>query len=87
MTKTNEKLKVAAEKGPVATAKADVPCTFVLRSHYVRYAQHTIGNVSPYSTGLPGASLTSTSVDPQISSSKLLWDEVRQVNVYTQLRH
>ncbi|KAM6498398.1 Cyclophilin-like domain containing protein [Amanita muscaria] len=32
-------------------------------------------NVSPYSTGLPGASLTSTSIDPQTKSSKLLWDE------------
>ncbi|KAG6911523.1 hypothetical protein DXG01_011825 [Tephrocybe rancida] len=33
-------------------------------------------NVSPYSSGLPGASLTSTSVDPTTTgSSKLLWDE------------
>ncbi|KAF5374836.1 hypothetical protein D9758_000390 [Tetrapyrgos nigripes] len=34
-------------------------------------------NISPYSNGLPGASLTSTSVDPQIASggSKLVWDE------------
>ncbi|KAG6841924.1 hypothetical protein C0991_005104 [Blastosporella zonata] len=33
-------------------------------------------NVSPYSSGLPGASLTSTSVDPSTTgSSKLLWDE------------
>ncbi|OCH94790.1 cyclophilin-like protein [Obba rivulosa] len=32
-------------------------------------------NVSPYSSGLPGASLTSTSVDPQTQSSQLLWDE------------
>ncbi|KAF7339562.1 Cyclophilin-type peptidyl-prolyl cis-trans isomerase [Mycena sanguinolenta] len=32
-------------------------------------------NVSPYSNGLPGASLTSTSVDPQTTSSKLVWDE------------
>ena len=32
-------------------------------------------NVSPYSSGAPGASLTSTSVDPQTQSSKLLWDE------------
>ena len=30
-------------------------------------------NVSPYSSGAPGASLTSTSVDPQTQSSKLLW--------------
>ncbi|KAI0687757.1 cyclophilin-like protein [Cytidiella melzeri] len=35
-----------------------------------------LGNVSPYSSGLPGASLTSTSVDPTASgNSKLLWDE------------
>lgn len=32
-------------------------------------------NISPYSSGMPGASLTSTSVDPQTASSKLLWDE------------
>ncbi|KII93800.1 hypothetical protein PLICRDRAFT_36031 [Plicaturopsis crispa FD-325 SS-3] len=34
-------------------------------------------NISPYSSGLPGASLTSTSVDPQTSgaASKLVWDE------------
>ncbi|KIK07418.1 hypothetical protein K443DRAFT_2292 [Laccaria amethystina LaAM-08-1] len=32
-------------------------------------------NVSPYSSGMPGASLTSTSVDPQLNSSQLLWDE------------
>ncbi|KIM75366.1 hypothetical protein PILCRDRAFT_827277 [Piloderma croceum F 1598] len=32
-------------------------------------------NVSPYSTGMPGASLTSTSIDPQLSTSKLVWDE------------
>ncbi|KAF8922691.1 cyclophilin-like domain-containing protein [Mucidula mucida] len=32
-------------------------------------------NVSPYSSGLPGASLTSTSVDPQQGSAKLVWDE------------
>lgn len=38
-------------------------------------SDHFSGNVSPYSTGAPGASLTSTSVDPQTQSSKLLWDE------------
>ncbi|KDR85314.1 hypothetical protein GALMADRAFT_234107 [Galerina marginata CBS 339.88] len=33
-------------------------------------------NISPYSSGMAGASLTSTSVDiSQASSSKLLWDE------------
>ncbi|EIW86827.1 peptidylprolyl isomerase-like protein 2 [Coniophora puteana RWD-64-598 SS2] len=32
-------------------------------------------NVSPYSSGAQGASLTSTSVEPQADSSKLLWDE------------
>ncbi|THH33507.1 hypothetical protein EUX98_g643 [Antrodiella citrinella] len=32
-------------------------------------------NVSPYSTGLPGASLTSTSVDPHTQTSQLVWDE------------
>jgi hypothetical protein len=37
-----------------------------------------VGNISPYSSGAPGASLTSTSVDPQTQSSQLLWDEVRK---------
>ncbi|KAL9715932.1 cyclophilin peptidyl-prolyl cis-trans isomerase Cyp8 [Leucoagaricus gongylophorus] len=32
-------------------------------------------NISPYSSGLPGAALTSTSVDPHTQSAKLLWDE------------
>ncbi|KAI0034258.1 cyclophilin-like protein [Vararia minispora EC-137] len=32
-------------------------------------------NISPYSSGLPGASLTSTSVDPQTAGTKLVWDE------------
>ncbi|KAL4070847.1 peptidylprolyl isomerase-like protein 2 [Scleroderma citrinum] len=32
-------------------------------------------NISPYSTGATGASLTSTSIDPQTQSTKLLWDE------------
>lgn len=38
-------------------------------------SDHFAGNISPYSSGAPGASLTSTSVDPQTQSSKLLWDE------------
>ncbi|KAI0304773.1 cyclophilin-like protein [Russula brevipes] len=32
-------------------------------------------NISPYSSGAPGASLTSTSVDPQVATSRLVWDE------------
>ncbi|THH04159.1 hypothetical protein EW145_g5730 [Phellinidium pouzarii] len=32
-------------------------------------------NASPYSSGLPGASLTSTSVDPTTQTSRLVWDE------------
>jgi peptidyl-prolyl cis-trans isomerase-like 2 len=31
--------------------------------------------VSPYSTGLPGASLTSTSIDPFTEAAPALWDE------------
>jgi hypothetical protein len=34
------------------------------------------GNISPYSSGAPGASLTSTSVDPQTATARLVWDEV-----------
>jgi peptidyl-prolyl cis-trans isomerase-like 2 len=37
---------------------------------------HTIiDNVSPYSSGLPGASLTSTSVDPHTASTPAMFDE------------
>lgn len=34
-------------------------------------------NISPYSNGLPGASLTSTSIDPSVAKSgaQLVWDE------------
>ena len=38
------------------------------------------GNISPYSSGAPGASLTSTSVDPQTATSRLVWDEVCTYN-------
>lgn len=34
-----------------------------------------VDNISPYSTGLPGASLTSTSIDPHTSSSAAMFDE------------
>ena len=45
-----------------------------IRSHSDFESQHA-GNVSPYSTGLPGASLTSTSIDPQTEVVPALWDE------------
>jgi hypothetical protein len=38
------------------------------------------GNISPYSSGAPGASLTSTSVDPQTATARLVWDEVCACN-------
>jgi peptidyl-prolyl cis-trans isomerase-like protein 2 len=39
-------------------------------------------NISPYSNGMPGASLTSTSVDPAASTtSQLLWDEVSATSI------
>ena len=58
--------------------KAAVPCrpSFILS--WIISSYPTLGNISPYSNGLPGASLTSTSVDPTTNTStKLLWDEVR----------
>lgn len=59
-------------------SKAAVPCKAYPSHMYVSFYLHIgTGNVSPYSSGMPGASLTSTSVDPQTASSKLLWDEVR----------
>jgi peptidyl-prolyl cis-trans isomerase-like protein 2 len=52
---------------------------FVYRFHFLIHLLNIYsGNISPYSSGLAGASLTSTSVDiSEASSSKLLWDEVR----------
>lgn len=63
--------------GPVsATQKEAVPCpfrpSFSLHFSYLRGS----GNISPYSSGASGASLTSTSVDPQTATSRLVWDEV-----------
>lgn len=50
---------------------------YVIISLY--HCLHTLicsaGNVSPYSTGMPGAALTSTIVDPNAQSSRLVWDE------------
>ncbi|KAF9270132.1 cyclophilin-like protein [Marasmius fiardii PR-910] len=66
-----EKKSVTKPAQPVvAKPKEAVPCKMTKLGLQ--------GNISPYSSGLPGASLTSTSVDPQIASGnsgKLLWDE------------
>ena len=81
LTKNQEKVQttsakpLAAGKATAAKAKADVPCAYNSPITMVKLTLIS-GNISPYSTGLPGASLTSTSVDPQLSSSKLVWDEV-----------
>ncbi|PIL31651.1 hypothetical protein GSI_06353 [Ganoderma sinense ZZ0214-1] len=56
-------------KSQVAVAKPAAP------GPVAKAKSATPWNASPYSTGLPGASLTSTSVDPQTQSSQLLWDE------------
>ena len=50
-----------------------VTCIFAVRKNS-SFRNYT-GNVSPYSSGLPGASLTSTSVDPTTKTSRLVWDE------------
>lgn len=76
----NEKQVTKPKPGAVNTVKekAAVPCgsSLILSQHIVLIS--TQGNISPYSNGLPGASLTSTSVDPTTNTStKLLWDEVR----------
>ncbi|KAF8898859.1 cyclophilin-like domain-containing protein [Infundibulicybe gibba] len=71
---------IAAAKSPADTPQ--VPTTKVPAKSPAQPAVAAIKakaavpwNVSPYSNGLPGASLTSTSVDPQTESSKLVWDE------------
>ncbi|KAI0375306.1 cyclophilin-like protein [Pilatotrama ljubarskyi] len=67
--KEQEKEKDKIDKSKALTAK---PAT----APAVAKAKTAVPwNASPYSTGLPGASLTSTSVDPQTQSSQLLWDE------------
>ena len=73
--------KAVAKPVPAAAvtrAKGTVPCTCLVSVGPLLqpHKTHHVGNASPYSTGLPGASLTSTSVDPQTQSSQLLWDEV-----------
>ena len=56
--------------------KEKLPCTPKPFLSFFLSTNHVLkGNVSPYSSGLPGASLTSTSVDPTTRTSRLLWDE------------
>jgi peptidyl-prolyl cis-trans isomerase-like 2 len=78
-SKPQEPLKTVT-KTAASKSKEPVPCEQkLLHSRLNPFLNVFIGNISPYSSGLPGASLTSTSVDPQIAggnSSKLLWDEV-----------
>lgn len=73
--KEQEKPKPPKAVSEVKT-KAAVPCKPVPFPATGYSLNITLGNVSPYSSGAPGASLTSTSVDPQTQSSQLLWDEV-----------
>jgi hypothetical protein len=67
-----------AVAGPVsAVQKEAAPCPFHPSSLLLRLLiSMAKGNISPYSSGAPGASLTSTSVDPQTVTSRLVWDEV-----------
>ncbi|EJD55587.1 cyclophilin-like protein [Auricularia subglabra TFB-10046 SS5] len=58
----------AAEKAVVAKDKPAAPAVAKAKAA-VPY------NVSPYSTGLPGASLTSTAVDVHTATDTALWDE------------
>jgi len=80
---TTQKDKVVAPAkpapaGPVsATQKETVACPFRLHLFLLFTYLPAPGNISPYSSGAPGASLTSTSVDPQTATSRLVWDEVR----------
>ena len=72
--KKDEKPKAERPKA-VTEIKKSTPCGFLLL--VVIVINVLSGNISPYSTAATGASLTSTSVDPQTQSTKLLWDEVR----------
>ncbi|KIM47900.1 hypothetical protein M413DRAFT_22481 [Hebeloma cylindrosporum] len=66
---TLEKAKTAAQ----ATAVKPLPSPAVSA---LKSKEPVPWNISPYSSGMAGASLTSTSVDiSQAASSKLLWDE------------
>ncbi|KAF7310815.1 Cyclophilin-type peptidyl-prolyl cis-trans isomerase [Mycena chlorophos] len=64
-----------ATAASASTSKAEVKPKPVPSAVPVKPKAEDPWNVSPYSSGLPGASLTSTSVDPQTTSSKLVWDE------------
>lgn len=76
-TSISEPAKTFAKPAAVAKVKAAVPCEFISDYciGYIFSNNGLTGNASPYSSGMPGASLTSTSVDPQTSASTLLWDE------------
>lgn len=82
--KKAEKDKVVVQK-PVAETKKAVPCTCAFSSELAGTRDLLLGNISPYSTGAVGASLTSTSVDPHTQSSKLLWDEVKSFHWFQNL--
>ncbi|KAF9076166.1 cyclophilin-like domain-containing protein [Rhodocollybia butyracea] len=64
-------------KAPIATPKP-APVKAIPQVTAIKSKEATPWNISPYSSGLPGASLTSTSVDPSLAAgaaSKLVWDE------------
>ncbi|KAJ3721520.1 cyclophilin-like domain-containing protein [Lentinula raphanica] len=67
---------VASSVQPTKAAVKPVPPPSQVAA--VKAKETTPWNISPYSSGLPGASLTSTSVDPSVAggaASKLVWDE------------
>ncbi|TFK77208.1 cyclophilin-like protein [Pluteus cervinus] len=64
-----------AAKSEAASVTKPAPAKPAVAAQVLKVKAAVPWNASPYSTGLPGASLTSTSVDPQTTSSKLLWDE------------
>ncbi|KAH8120456.1 peptidylprolyl isomerase-like protein 2 [Phellopilus nigrolimitatus] len=64
--------KKAVDPAKNAVAKAALPAGGVTA---VKTKEKLPWNVSPYSSGQPGASLTSTSVDPATQTARLVWDE------------
>ncbi|KIK12954.1 hypothetical protein PISMIDRAFT_646606 [Pisolithus microcarpus 441] len=70
----SERTTLTGAASAVVEAKVEKPKAMASKP-IAEIKKATPWNISPYSSGATGASLTSTSVDPQTQSTNLLWDE------------
>lgn len=70
----SERTALTGAASAVVEAKVEQPKAMASKP-ITEIKKTTPWNISPYSSGATGASLTSTSVDPQTQSTNLLWDE------------